>query len=176
MTLDELATHHGTDKGVGSHWYTRHYDRIFSKIRLNVEVVCEIGVGNGASLKMWRDYFPNAFIHGVDHNPQENFGDRIFCHHIEQTECDRLTEAFKDRRLEIIIDDASHEQDRTFKTLDCMFKVLEPRGWYVIEDMVKDTYPPKIGQWLGDNQSQVQHFYMIDNKDHGCVISFIQKR
>lgn len=176
MKLDELAAQHGTDKGSSSHWYTRHYETILGGIRLNVESVCEVGVGSGASLLMWRDWFPGAMIYGVDQNHQNDFGDRIVCYEIEQTDCEKLGNYLGDKNLEIIIDDASHEPDKTMTTLDCMWPMLQPKGWYVIEDMSKDSFPGDIGKWCGLHHGEVRQLSIIDNKSHGCVITFIHKR
>lgn len=176
MTLDELAAQHGTDKGSSSHWYTRHYEKMFGDIRLTTESVCEVGIGSGSSLRMWRDYFPAAMIYGVDMNKQNDFGDRIVCYEIEQTDCEKIKAYLGDKNLEIIVDDASHEPEKTMKTLECMWPMLQPRGWYVIEDMLKDWLPIEIGKWCSEHNTEVRQLNLIDNRSHGCVIAFIHKR
>ena len=176
MTLDELATKHDTDKGPNGHWYTLHYDRIFGSFRTEVESVLEVGVGSGASLKMWRDYFQGAMIYGVDMNPNGDMGARIATYEVEQTDCDRLREHLQDKKLEIIIEDASHDQAKTFKTLDCLWPLLERKGWYVIEDMDGDSFPPAIGQWYGKRPEQIRDFYLLRNTSGGSLITFIKKR
>ncbi len=174
--LDELAVKYDTDKGPASHWYTKHYERMFGAIRLDVESVLEVGVGSGASLKMWRDYFPAAMIHGVDMNQQGDMGARIACYDIEQTDCQRLTDYLQDKHLEIIVEDASHEQEKTFKTLDCLWPMLEPKGWYVIEDMDRDSFPPEIGRWYGKRPEMIRELHILNNRSRGCLITFIQKQ
>ena len=50
--------------------YFEAYDRHFSKYRGQEIVVLEIGVSQGGSLQMWRDYFgPKAKIYGLDMEP-----------------------------------------------------------------------------------------------------------
>ncbi len=75
--LCHLAEYYGTDKlGV----YTPFYDLLFRDRREKVFKVLEIGIGTikamahvkgykaGASLRMWRDYFINAEILGLDND------------------------------------------------------------------------------------------------------------
>ncbi len=176
MNLDELSVKYDTDKGSTGHFYTRHYERIFEPIRLDIESMCEVGIGSGASLRMWKDYFPASIIYGVDMNHQNDLGARIQCYEIEQTDCDRLRGNLQDKRLQIIIDDASHDQDKTMRTLDCLWPILETHGWYVIEDMVVDGFPPTIGQWYGKRPEQIQQMQLLLNRSKGSMITFIQKR
>ena len=70
--LTRLATKHGTDKW-GSHWYARHYHRHLQHLRSQTFAMLEIGIGGythmdhgGASLRMWKEYFPHATIVGLD--------------------------------------------------------------------------------------------------------------
>jgi len=176
MILDELAIKYDTDKGSPGHFYTPHYERIFEPIRLNVESVLEVGVGSGASLRMWRDYFPGAMIYGVDMNHNNDMGTRIQCYECEQTDCDRLRSQFLDKKLEIIIEDASHEQNNTMKTLDCLWPILETRGWYVIEDMDLDSFPLRIVEWYGQRQTEVRELHLLKNRSGGSLITFIKKQ
>ena len=66
--LDELGILHGTDKGSLGHGYLGHYERILGPLRDEPITILEIGVSDGASLRMWADYFTRATIVGVDIN------------------------------------------------------------------------------------------------------------
>jgi cephalosporin hydroxylase len=176
MTLDELSLKHDTDKGSSGHFYTRYYERIFETIRLNVESVLEVGVGSGASLRMWREYFPAAMIYGVDMNHNNDMGAQIKLYECEQTDCDRLREQLQDKKLEVIIEDASHDQEKTMKTLECLWPILETKGWYVIEDMCCDSFPPEIGRWYGKRPEQIRELHLLKNRSGGSLITFIKKQ
>lgn len=176
MRLDELALRYGTDKSSRGHFYTRLYERFFGATRMEVESVCEVGVGSGESLRMWREYFPNALIYGVDLEHKCDMGERITLLESEQTNCEKLNENLHDKKLEIIIDDASHDQERTLKTLDCLWPILQTRGWYVIEDMDRESFPPEIGKWIGDRKDQVDQVYLLCNYSRTATIAFIQKQ
>jgi demethylmacrocin O-methyltransferase len=75
--LDKLAGIYRTDK-FGCHYYTRHYEAYFKPLRYKKLNILEIGIGGdqnpnggGASLRMWREYFPNSRIYGIDIFPKK---------------------------------------------------------------------------------------------------------
>jgi hypothetical protein len=61
--LCRLAEQHDTDKGTQ---YTQVYDRWLSHAREHRMRMLEIGLYNGGSFRMWRDYLPNTVLHGID--------------------------------------------------------------------------------------------------------------
>ena len=70
--LKTLALIHGTDKH-GVHNYTEHYYKHFFPLRRKRLKILEIGVGGyndptagGNSLRMWKYFFPNSHIYGID--------------------------------------------------------------------------------------------------------------
>lgn len=171
MSLDELALKHDTDKSSRSHWYTRFYERMFGGIRENVESLLELGVGGGPSIRMWKDYFPNALIYGVDQNHVVgDFGGRVKLYECEQTDREALEAHFTGVQLEIIIDDCSHDQKKTVASMKILYPLLSDNGWYVIEDMDMGFIEPiKFGLEQGCREAHVF-------KDKcGCEIIFIRK-
>ena len=69
MTLDEIGLRYGTDKASSGHKYLAHYERVLTPLRDDAFTMIEIGGLNGASLQMWRDFFPSATIVCVDIKP-----------------------------------------------------------------------------------------------------------
>ena len=70
--LTELAIEFRTDKW-GVHKYTPHYERHLQHLRGESFTLLELGIGgykkrrkSGASMKMWRWFFPKARIVGLD--------------------------------------------------------------------------------------------------------------
>src|SRR5881296_605514 len=59
--------------------YLERYEQRFEPIRPGVRALLELGVHQGESLLMWRDYFPDAIIAGLDINAVNiaDSGDRI---------------------------------------------------------------------------------------------------
>ena len=65
QSLDSLGRGR-TDKSSTNHDYLVTYAKVLEHMRQTARHVMEVGVFYGGSLTMWRDYFPNAFIVGVD--------------------------------------------------------------------------------------------------------------
>ena len=155
MTLNELATKYGTDKGPGHHNYTAVYEQMFDGIRNEPLKILEIGIGTGASLKVWLDYFPNADIHGVDvslEQLQEINNERLTIHVGDQGDRDFL-DTLQD--FDIVIDDGSHRvSDQIFS-----FKALWPntRLIYIVEDMYS-SYLKRYGGGYRRSGTAVEFF------------------
>ena len=86
-SLLTLAERYGTDK-VTVHSYILIYEQYLESRRKSVLEFLEIGVLYGESLRMWRDYFPNAQIHGIDIEDKEGLdrNTRIHIYQFDQTD------------------------------------------------------------------------------------------
>lgn len=156
--LCDLAKKYETDKGGYGHMrygggdsdtchnYTPHYDKLLGASREQVQTVLEIGVHMGCSLRMWREYFPNAQILGLDTNGAcvMHEGERITVSMADQNNpgqlhaaCDRFL--FRHGRLtygfDLIVDDGSHVRDHQIVSLKTLLPYLHRDGTYVIEDL-----------------------------------------
>jgi hypothetical protein len=127
----------GTDKSSIANDYLRHYERIFAPWREQTFTLLEIGVAQGASLILWRDYFANAEIVGVDIDPQcKRFeGPRIRIEIGSQDDPEFLLRLCRGAYPAIIIDDGSHHADHIIFTFERLFPHLLAGGLYVIEDL-----------------------------------------
>lgn len=130
-----LAKESGTDK-YSHHGYHRFYPFHLERFRLSEGNMLEIGINTGSSLRLWKNYFPKAFIHGADIGFSGE-GERYKVHQIDQSDrsalrilCDNVEKAF------FVIDDGSHIPGHQIDTFDIIFEnVLEPGGIYIIEDI-----------------------------------------
>lgn len=147
-----LATVHGSDKW-GGHWYAQHYEHHFRRLRRKPIVLIEIGIGGydnpnsgGASLRMWKDYFPRGSIHGVDiHDKHPQEAHRITTHIGDQSDGDFLRGLVaRTGTPDIIIDDGSHVNRDVTATFEVLFPLLATNGIYVIEDLAT-AYWPEFG-------------------------------
>jgi hypothetical protein len=143
MTLDEIAIKHGTDKSSRCHNYTVLYEQMFGAAREEPLKILEIGVAEGASLRMWCDFFPNAEIHGIDVNPDcKVFADnRITIHIGKQGDKDFLDSIGID--FDIVIDDGSHQVSDQIFTFKCLWP--NTKMVYIVEDV----YSSYIGRYGG---------------------------
>ena len=135
--LDELGILEGTDKSSLCHAYLEHYARAFEPFRsLSINII-EIGVQNGASARMWRDYFPYAQIIGVDiqESCQDMASDRLVIEIGSQADDAFLGDLVKRYPPTIIIDDGSHLAAHQIFSFENLFLSLVPGGCYVVEDL-----------------------------------------
>lgn len=142
MTIHELARQPGcrTDKQDLDHTfqgqnYLHVYERYFEQIRETVSSVLEIGVLNGDSLRLWRDYFPHAHIWGLDINPDTaaHTGHRIDV--VIGNQSDPPQALLDAGGFDIIIDDGSHIVSRTLDSCRVLWPLVRHGGFYAIEDL-----------------------------------------
>jgi hypothetical protein len=153
MNLTELAEEFGSDKW-GVHRYTPHYEHHFAPLRDEATAVLELGIGGysreeegGASLRMWKWFFPHAQIVGVDIQDKAFVDEpRIASFQGRQTDR-RLMRRIVARhgRPSIVIDDGSHRPKHVVKSFEVLFPLLADNGLYVIEDIQTSYWP----QWGG---------------------------
>ena len=145
--LLSLAQKYHTDKctnNASKFGYIPYYEKHFQPIRHKEMNILEIGVratrGRGpSSLKMWKDYFPNSQICGLDINPAcAGFDEerlKIVIGDQADKEClDNLVA--EHGPFDIIIDDGSHINNFTIKSYELLFNNgWKPGGLYIIEDL-----------------------------------------
>ena len=149
--LCKLAEKYRSDKvKTIFHDYTRFYDELLKD--REVKRVLEIGIGTpagmphmegyqtGASLRMWRDYFPEAEIWGLDIDPIAMIEDesRIHTFLCNQSSEPSLVEAVAHftQKFDLIVDDGSHRYEDQALTANIFIPaLLSPTGVYVIEDV-----------------------------------------
>lgn len=143
--LDLIAKKYATDKcseRVGSNFakgYTRYYSRYLSKLRFEKIKLLEIGVADGASLKMWEEYLPQAKIYGIDINQEtKKFEtERIKIFIGDQKDLAFLHSVVQQigAPLDVIIDDGGHKMSQHKASLEALFPHIAPGGIYAIEDL-----------------------------------------
>jgi len=149
--LDDLAWKYGSDKTPRiMHFYTEYYDTILKDKKYSIKKVLELGIGSkelmpqcphyvvGASLRMWRDYFPNAQVYGADILPELMFKDErietILC---DQSKKESLESLIKKtgNDIDLFIDDGSHRPGHQILTCLTLMPLLKKDVIYIIEDV-----------------------------------------
>ena len=141
MTLQEIGLKYGTDKAYAHH-YCDFYEQFLPNPSQFTGRILEIGIKDGASLRMWRDYYPSAKeIVGIDiEKPKPIFGCNV--HQMDQCDVNALHQLGE---FDIIIDDGSHmtlHQQISFNKL--FYTQLSRIGCYVMEDLHTSFYPAYI--------------------------------
>ena len=167
--INKLCDAYGTDKGESkkdihpyeweSHNYADLYEMLFRCRKKNVQLLIECGLGTnnaalissmgingkpGASLRMWRDFFPNARIIGVDIDREILFNEEriktFYCDQLKKKSIENFvkTSNLIENSADIIVDDGLHTFDAGVSFFEGMIKFLNEDGIYIIEDVSPD--------------------------------------
>jgi hypothetical protein len=138
VKLDELGQKHGTDKASQGHNYLVEYEPLLQPYRSKSDLlVLEIGVREGASVRLWHDYFSTAQIVGVDilERCTAHAGDRISIEIGDQSDEEFLQRLTVKYEPDIIFDDGSHFWTHQIDTFRILFPAMKPGGTFVCEDL-----------------------------------------
>ena len=190
--LTNLMNKYGSDKGGlnNHHNYSLFYSEIFGIKRHSVKNFLEIGLGtnninvpsnmgaNGkplASLRAWREYFPNAKIFGADIDKDILRDDeRIQTSFVDQRDSETISKMFESfgiDQFDIIIEDGLHEFNANISFFENSIKYLSNDGIYIIEDIFyKDI--KKFKKYFDSTQYNysIIELYHSKNIANNCLI------
>jgi cephalosporin hydroxylase len=124
------------------------YHRHFAAFRDQPLTMIEIGIFNGGSLRMWRDYLgPQATIVGVDVNPDcvrfaEPGIEIVIGDQADRSFLRSLADRYPD--FAILLDDGGHRMHQQIATFEELYPRLRSDGVYLCED-VHTSYMPAYG-------------------------------
>lgn len=164
MKIEHTHQEGFTDKGEPYHTYIEFYESYFSPFKENVSL-CEIGVNHGGSLELWKRYFTNYNLVGVDlaANPIEGkpyvnslTTDKNIKLLFGKSSQDKdVADQIKDHTFDFLIDDGSHEMSIQLDTFKVWVKKVKKGGTYFIEDVfhpsLLDIMAQEIGNWCNHN-------------------------
>lgn len=119
--------------------HLEEYEKYFGQFRGEEVTVVEVGVADGGSLQVWKEYFgPDAHIIGIDIADRTHLAEEVGADIVlgDQGSHD-FWKVFKQAypKVDILIDDGSHRfQDQQVTFLE-MFPHLQPYGIYACEDL-----------------------------------------
>jgi predicted O-methyltransferase YrrM len=170
-SLDQLALRHGTDKGILSHGFTPIYDRLLQDWRRRPVTILELGVFEGASVRMWRDYFSAGRIVGVDNDPTatDHVEDRIKIYIGDQANPSFLERvAAAEGPFDLVVDDGGHRATQQKVSLRSLWPHLKPGGIYVIEDIHTSYLQDIYGMGWREPETTVEFLkYVVDDIHEG---------
>lgn len=139
-SLDKIGVNQQTDKSSLRHHYLSVYELLFDGFRDNISIM-EIGVQFGNSLRTWHEYFPSAYILGIDSidNKVQEIGFHVL---IGDAYSGEVMKQLQQQLFHILIDDGSHEpaHQQFFVTNYC--HLLTGNGILIVEDIgSKETIP-----------------------------------
>lgn len=139
--LGSLGARHRANKPTS---YFQIYGEFLAPLRERPVRLLELGIATGASLLMWRDYFPAGLVSGIDWTPPALADtDRIAMYAGSQDDLVLLDRAGAERGpFDVIVDDCAHlgaTAEVSFWHLFC--RHLRPGGLYAIEDWGTGYWP-----------------------------------
>ena len=158
-----------TDKNT-THSYLPLYNTLLQHKKETAKNVLEIGIGdfgekNGGSIKLWRDYFTNATIYGLDIIPINRVLDELLHDDrvILYTSIDGYNEEFfnnnllnKNIKCDFMLDDGPHTLESMKTFIKLYSQIMTDDGILIIEDVqdwnwidiLKNEVPENLKQFV----------------------------
>jgi hypothetical protein len=123
------------------HSYDRFYPLFLENRRLEPLRFLEIGLDEGRSVKLWREYLPNAELFGVDIINKSDIDGVSFLQADQSVREDLERIANQIGTVNVIVDDGSHVVGHQILTFEVLFPMVQPGGLYVVEDIETSFWP-----------------------------------
>ena len=173
--LSIIGAKYGTDKCDSGHIfkdqsYLDIYHEYLKSFRQEAFNFLEIGVRDGASIRMWSDYFPNATIIGLDIDPRckdvEKERDNINIEIGSQEDEEFLNKIIeKYKSFKVILDDGSHINSMIMKSFNVLNKYAE--NFYIVEDLANSYLNLNdynvLSSWPGMKKNKGLEASILDN-------------
>ena len=153
MNLIEIGKKYPSSKNISG--FIQLYEKYFSSLKNSKINILEIGVEGGDSLRIWREYFTNANICGIDIDKKDFKIDNTEILQGDQSDNNFLrTLIDKYKNFDIIIDDGSHQAKHIIASFKFLFPHLNNNGIYVIEDLQTSYFPRYGGSRINLNKKK----------------------
>jgi hypothetical protein len=179
--IDNLLKINGyiTDKNT-SHSYLPLYEELLNGKKFSAKNVIEIGIGdfnakNGGSIAMWRNYFPNAKIHGVDKLHISRVYDVLvkdpkveLYTSVDGYDENFIRNAFVNSgiKFDFMLDDGPHTLESMKKFIELYSDLLEDDGIMIIEDVQSIDWLDELKNVVPESlKPYVKTFDLRENKN-----------
>ena len=172
MSLVELADGSLTDKNTG-HSYLDLYERLLNSKKDTAKKVLEIGIGNfveknGGSIKLWRDYFTNAIIYGLDILDIDRVIDELKedSRVVLYTSIDAYDETFVKKtfvdeniKFDMLLDDGPHTLESMVNFIKLYSELIADDGILIIEDIQDWSWTEVLVSFVPEELKQYVELY-----------------
>ena len=131
-----------SDKGTVHCYIDEWYNSEFTPIRYEKINILEIGINKGDSLILWRDWFINSNVYGIDNGDEMtdeyfNIVNNIDGVNIQYADAytHEVVSLYQNNFFDYIIDDGPHTLNSQIKCVDMWFSKLKSGGKLIIEDV-----------------------------------------
>lgn len=141
--LDTIGVRHGSPLASRCRDLLRSWEHILAPYRNQAFDLLQLGVGDGASLRTWREAFPEARLVGIDARRLVLDPPIAECAlaHGRQTDIAVLKPLLRDCRFRLMIDDGSRHADDQVQTFLTLFPWLEPDSAYICAGLDESWHP-----------------------------------
>lgn len=162
-SLDDIGRRHGSDKSSLVHGYLADFETYVLSGRPKPQVILEFCWSNDLSLRVWRDWAPDATIVAVFPIPLEGSPPipGVIYEIGRQNDPDLIARLISLYRPDVVVDDAGHLSSEQISTLSDLFPLLPKGAAYVIEDM-HTSFGTLRSRYLGGaKQSTGEHLMRL---------------
>jgi hypothetical protein len=175
--LNEIFNEYLTDKGDQhgvKHAYANFYEKYLHNKRESTELILEIGICGGKSLKAWEKYFSTAHIIALDIHDKSQFNnERIHTFTLDQSDEKQLQHFVKECQengyeFDSILDDGSHHMLDQQISFGYLFPLLKSGGVYFIEDLHTSLADPNTSLYwkpldIQENRKNTTLFWLMES-------------
>jgi hypothetical protein len=155
-SLEEIVDNTRTDKNT-THSYLPLYQTLLGSKKETAKNVLEVGICLGGSIKLWKDFFTNANVYGLDvmdissvwegirnrediilHTSTDAYDEEVF----------RKNFLDKDIKFDFMLDDGPHSLESMVQFIKLYSQILADDGILIIEDV-------QAYEWIGILSNQV---------------------
>lgn len=176
--LCHLATNYATDKSPYNilshrHPYTPVYDMFLAPYKYKnggAIKLGEVGILNGSSLRMWRDYFPSAELVGFDIQPSALRHTEIIPNTkgilVDAGSADGLQIALDmscsdEKKFDILLEDASHCLKHQLLFLKTALEYVNSGGVLIIEDIFRAIPAGRFEEILREQSHKIAKAILV---------------
>jgi cephalosporin hydroxylase len=182
--LDLVKTSNPNTDKVALGYFDVFYDKLFSPRKETTRKVLEIGVWQGGSILLWRDFFIDAHVYGVDIQSCEALDgqDRIV-QHVADAYSTNYVDQYKKESFDIIIDDGPHTFESMVFFIQYYLPLVRSGGVLVLEDIINPKWTPMLINMIDpsfkvsvfDMRNKQRDEYLNDKWKNGLDVLVVEK-
>ncbi len=145
-----------SDKGTIHSYIKNYYCEKFTPMKELPVVILEIGIFQGGSTKLWKKWFKNSTVYGIDNNEKymkfyKEMNDGIGI--LGNAYSERMLNKFSNQFFDIIIEDGAHTLETQMYTAKRWTTKLKNNGILIIEDIQDINHIDNIIQAVPKNEN-----------------------
>lgn len=184
ILLKDIVDNSRTDKNT-RHSYLDIYDLLFNGIQYKARNVLEVGIQQGGSIKLWRDYFTNAMVYGLDIIKFNEINSHLIKDDprivlytgVNAYDSTFVANHLSHTKYDMMLDDGPHTLETMKQFIQMYLPLLSDTGIMAIEDVQDISWVHELKACVPDNLKQyVQVFDLRYRRNRYDDIIFVINR